>query len=68
MTAEGLDRDLLVGADAIAKALGLTKRQVYAMREAGNPLVRREPGLGLVASREAIRRHFSRRDIAGGQK
>jgi hypothetical protein len=51
--------ELLVGADQIANFLGITKRQVYAMREAGHPLVRNEPGLGLVASRQALKNRFA---------
>ena len=55
--------DLLVGADEIAKTLGITRRQVYSMREAGHPLIRRELGLGIVASRKAICRHFGLPEI-----
>ena len=60
--------DLLVGADVIARFLGLTRRQIYAMREAKNPLVRNEPGLGLVASRRALMTHFGIPDIADVRK
>lgn len=56
--------DLIVGAKNIAKVLSVTRRQVYAMREAKHPLIRSEPGLGLVASRAAIRRHFGPPEIA----
>lgn len=49
---------LIVGADAIAAYLGLKPRQVYAMREARNPLVKNVPGLGLVMSRTAAEAYF----------
>lgn len=55
---------LLIGAPEIAAFLGLTPRQIYAMREAGHPLIRHERGLGLVASRHALSRHFGLADIA----
>ena len=50
--------DLIVGADEIAKELGLKRRQIYAMREAKHPLIRHEPGLGIVASRTAVLNYF----------
>lgn len=46
--------DLLVGASAIADYLGLTLRQVYAMREAGHPALVKEPGLGLCARKSRL--------------
>jgi hypothetical protein len=60
--------DLIVGADEIAQFLGIKRRQVYAMREAGNPLIRCEQGLGLVASRRALMAHFGMLDVADVQK
>jgi hypothetical protein len=49
---------LIVGAEAIAKALGIRPRQVYAMREAGHPLIRNEPGIGVCMSVRAFEEHF----------
>jgi hypothetical protein len=46
--------DLLVGASAIAEYLGLTLRQVYAMREAHHPALIKEPGLGLCARKSTL--------------
>lgn len=43
---EPVDR-LLVGAPAIAAYLGLTERQVRAMRESGQSPIGKLPGLGL---------------------
>lgn len=60
--------DLIVGASEIARTLGITRRQVYAMREAKNPLVRNEAGLGLVASRRALITHFGIPDVADAKK
>lgn len=60
--------DLIVGAAEIAKALNIKPRQVYHMREAGHPLIRNEPGLGICMSKEQFLRHFGIQDIADLQK
>lgn len=50
------DTDILRGAAAIAAYLGIPRKSVYSMREAGHPAIRNEPGLGLVARRSVLAR------------
>lgn len=59
--AKSLTDDILIGARAIADYSGLTRRQIYAMREAQNPLIDYEPGLGLVARKSTLEQRFGRR-------
>ncbi len=49
MTDTPLSDDLLIGAEAIAKYIGLPLRAVYHMREKKHPAVKKEPGIGLCA-------------------
>ena len=55
-TSQPIAGDLLVGADAIAAFLGLTRRQIYTMRESGHPAIVHETGLGLVARKSVLSR------------
>lgn len=61
--------DILYGAQAIADFLGCSTRRVYAMREAGHPLIKREPGVGITARKSELVAHFApyyRAAIGGG--
>lgn len=49
---------LCTGADSIAKAVGLKRRQVYALAEKGRAPIRNEPGIGLVADVELLKAYF----------
>lgn len=57
-----LKDDLLRGAQSIAEVLGCTPRTVYHLAEHGGVPIWREPGLGLVARRSAIKRYFEHRE------
>lgn len=56
--AETIAADLLKGAKAIAEFTGFTARQIYNMADKDHPVIRKEPGVGVVASKSAILRHF----------
>lgn len=61
------DLALIVGAKAIADALEIKVKQFYNARNAGGlTFVWREPGLGLVTSRSAVKEYNRAR--ATGQK
>lgn len=50
--------DLLQGAQAIADFTGFKPRQIYNMADKGHPIIKKEPGLGLTASKSALCRHY----------
>ncbi|MFM2041534.1 MAG: hypothetical protein RLY86_110 [Pseudomonadota bacterium] len=59
-----VELDLVKGAPAIARYLGIAERTVYTVADSyqrtgdGMPIVR-VPGLGLVTSRSAVRRYWA---------
>lgn len=61
---ETLQDDLIVGAQAIAAFLGLTRRQVYAMNEGKHPAVKYETGLGVCARKSVLIKTFGIRSAA----
>lgn len=62
--AETIADDLLQGAAAIATFTGFTRRQIYNMANKKHPAIKNEPGLGIAASKTALRRHFGIIDTA----
>jgi hypothetical protein len=46
--------DLLIGAQKIAEAFGLTRRQVYNLKEGGEAPIRNIPKLGIAASKKEL--------------
>ena len=46
---------LAVGADQIAKAVGLKRRQVYSLFEAGKAPIHHPAGIGLVADPQELK-------------
>ena len=46
--------DILTGADSIAKAIGIRRKQVYALRQRGKAPIRHVDGIGLVASKQEL--------------
>lgn len=50
--------DLLIGIKAISEFTGFTDRQIYHMATKPDPLFVKEPGLGFVASKSALRQRY----------
>ncbi|MBR9970836.1 hypothetical protein [Magnetospirillum sulfuroxidans] len=57
--ADSIAEDLLQGAKAIAEFTGFKRRQIYNLADNHHPAIKKEPGLGLVASKSALLRHYA---------
>lgn len=55
---ETIANDLLQGAEAIARFLGLRASQVYHMARNNHPALKKEKGIGLTARKSFLRQHF----------
>lgn len=52
------EKELLVGAEEIARAFRLKPRQVYNLRESGKAPIKNTPGLGLTASKSELQAYL----------